>query len=112
MGVHETSEAAPDFLEVMQFRFYSLSASLLLSIFEWFSTPESKYWNEKSGKDHPEKRKIMEDSREKQRKERIAREFVMDACDSFIPGSVTGRLALGCVVLLVRVLLGWIFRNV
>jgi hypothetical protein len=96
MGVYETTWAAPLFLEAMKFWFYSLCASLLLGVIEWFSVPEQlKVGKEKSEKDGGDKKmKVKIEERERGRRGRIVRKLVTDACDLFIPGSITGWLAL------------------
>lgn len=94
MGVYPTSWAAPLFLEAMKFWFYSLSASLLLSVLEWFSVPGEKVVKEKNEKYDAEKEKVKFDMMERKRRGRIAKRFVTDACDLFIPGSITGWLVI------------------
>ena len=105
MGVYKTAWAAPLFHEAMKFWFYSLSASLLLSVMEWFSVPKQgakavKEKNKKDGngkeedEDDDGKEKVEWERNERKRKGRIAKKFVTDACDLFIPGSITGWLTL------------------
>jgi len=94
MGVYKTTWAGPVFVEAMRFWVYSLVAGTLLlvvGIWELYTTPLTV-------RIVGEKRKGKEVKNEEVKKEwnreraQLIKRLVIDGCDLFIPGSVTGWL--------------------
>jgi len=94
MGVYKTTWAGPVFVEAMRFWFYSLVAGILLSvvgIWELYTTPLTVRIAGEKGKGREVKN---EEAKKEWNKERaqLIKCLVIDGCDLFIPGSVTGWL--------------------
>ena len=99
MGIWSTSWAPGVFNEAMKFWFYSISCSIALGVVQLvhhLSPVESE--EEEGGKKKEGKGDDMAESKRKKDKHGgimvILKKLVIDGCDLFIPGSVTGWLAL------------------
>ncbi|KAL2061866.1 hypothetical protein VTL71DRAFT_7244 [Oculimacula yallundae] len=92
MGVYRTSWASWVFVEAMKFWFYSLILGILLAVIElwnlsWVDLSVSKEGGKKAALD--------EESRARERALRrtsAMKKIVIDGCDLFTPGAVTGWL--------------------
>ncbi|KAG4438992.1 hypothetical protein IFR05_005508 [Cadophora sp. M221] len=107
MGVYHTRWAAGLFVEAMKFWFYSLSLGILLALMEiWgFSgkAPVISKGGEGEGEREGENKKVVEKAAQVQESRAMERtskrrnamkKMVIDGCDLFIPGSITGWLVI------------------
>lgn len=102
MGVYRTAWAQPLFVEAMKFWFYSISCSIVLGLVGlWglYFTPTKVIAKEKvdeadeeDGKEDKEK-KVRAEAKWMSKRRKIMKRLLIDVCDLFIPGSVTGWLA-------------------
>ncbi|KAF8859452.1 hypothetical protein BDZ45DRAFT_356468 [Acephala macrosclerotiorum] len=99
MGVYRTTWAQPLFVEAMKFWFYSITCGILLSLVQFWGlymapnpVPKTGKADEKEEKESKEKGVKVEVEWMSTRR-KIMKRLVVDSCDLFIPGSVTGWLA-------------------
>lgn len=97
MGVYRTTWAAGLFVEAMKFWFYSLILGILQAVIEvWnLSWKDLVVSSVREGKDEKVAEKVArgQESRTRERtlkRRKAAKKMVIDGCDLFIPGSITG----------------------
>ena len=104
MGVYRTSWATWLFVEAMKFWFYSLTLGILLALMElWALSGDIPLYPVTSTGAEEDDEKVLEKatqdriSRMRERtvkKRNAAKQMVIDGCDLFIPGSITGWLVI------------------
>ena len=98
MGVYKASWAPGLFVEAMKFWFYSIVLAIVGSVWEicgLYLTPSVVVdKGDGKGNNKKEERKINDKRKEVEardaKKKKIMKKLVMDGCDLFIPGAITG----------------------
>jgi hypothetical protein len=90
MGIQKSPWAASLFLEANKFWFYSLVLSILLGIIQLCNLGINPPLSEEKNKDISEEQADLELKGWKVNRSKIMRRLVIDGCDVFIPGFVTG----------------------
>ncbi|KAH9208814.1 peroxisomal biogenesis factor 11 [Leptodontidium sp. 2 PMI_412] len=98
MGVYHASWAAGLFVEAMKFWFYSLSLGILLALMElWGLSGKEPVVSTGSKEKVVEKAAQAQEARAMERtskRRNAVKKMVIDGCDLFIPGSITGWLVI------------------
>jgi len=101
MGIWTTSWAAGLFIEAMKFWFYSLSLGIIMGfvqLYHLYTTPlvasGKKEESDEKSKENEKVTQLTEITDRKEQRSKIMKKIVIDGCDLFIPGAITGWMVL------------------